>query len=74
MQRHGVAERTVRNYCVQGKIAGAQLVGKTWSVPAELPPSAQECKKQDISPFEDIVRAKKTPESKAEYITALKLT
>lgn len=29
---HGIAERTVRNYCTQGKIDGARLVGKTWSV------------------------------------------
>ena len=32
---HGVAERTVRNYCAQGKIPGAVLVGKTWSVPCD---------------------------------------
>ena len=34
-KRFGVAERTVRNYCAQGKIAGAVLVGKTWSVPVD---------------------------------------
>lgn len=36
---HGVSERTVRNYCAQGKIQGAFLVGKTWNIPAdaELP-------------------------------------
>ncbi len=34
---HGIAERTVRNYCVLGKISGAQLVGKTWSIPADAP-------------------------------------
>ena len=28
-EAHGLSERTVRNYCVQGKISGAQLVGKT---------------------------------------------
>ena len=32
---HGIAERTVRNYCAQGKIDGARLVGKTWSVPSD---------------------------------------
>ncbi|MBR8729897.1 hypothetical protein IX332_001221 [Porphyromonas levii] len=32
---HGLAERTVSNYCVQGKIMGAQLIGKTWSIPAD---------------------------------------
>lgn len=34
-KRYGVAERTVRNYCAQGKIAGAVLVGKTWNVPVD---------------------------------------
>lgn len=38
-QNHGVSERTARNYCAQGKIDGARLIGKTWSIPAdaELP-------------------------------------
>ena len=34
-KRYGVSERTARNYCAQGKIDGAVLVGKTWSVPAD---------------------------------------
>ena len=34
-QAHGVAERTVRNYCVQGKMSGARMVGKTWSIPSD---------------------------------------
>lgn len=35
----GVSERTARNYCKTGKIAGAYLVGKTWNIPkdAEIP-------------------------------------
>lgn len=28
-----VAERTVRNYCAEGKITGAKLIGKTWHIP-----------------------------------------
>ena len=34
---HGLSERTVRNYCVQGKISGALLIGKTWSIPPDAP-------------------------------------
>lgn len=30
---HGVSERTVRNYCSQGKLVGAFLTGKTWNIP-----------------------------------------
>ena len=33
--RFGISERTVRNYCAIGKIEGAVLVGKTWSVPED---------------------------------------
>ena len=37
--KYGISERTARNYCALGKIEGAILVGKTWSIPAdaELP-------------------------------------
>jgi len=34
-EANGVAERTVRNYCAEGKIPGAFLVGRTWSIPAD---------------------------------------
>ena len=35
----GVSERTVRNYCADGRIPGAELIGKTWAIPegAERP-------------------------------------
>ena len=38
-EMHGLPERTVRNWCAAGKIPGAFLIGKTWSMPAnaELP-------------------------------------
>ncbi len=38
-EKHGISERTARNYCAEGKISGAFLTGKTWSIPAdaELP-------------------------------------
>lgn len=37
--KHGISERTARNYCALGKIEGAFLTGKTWNIPAdaELP-------------------------------------
>lgn len=34
-EKRGVSERTARNYCAQGKIEGAYLVGKTWNIPAD---------------------------------------
>ena len=29
----GISERSVRNYCAQGRIADAKLIGKIWSIP-----------------------------------------
>ena len=48
---HNIAERTVRNYCIQGKIAGAKLIGKTWSVPADAPLPARINAKTRLSPL-----------------------
>ena len=36
-QQHNLPERTVRNWCAAGKIDGAILVGKTWSIPTDAP-------------------------------------
>ena len=38
-KRWGVSERSVRNYCAQGRITGTFLTGKTWNIPttAEKP-------------------------------------
>lgn len=32
-EKWGVSQRSVRNYCAEGKIEGARLIGKTWSIP-----------------------------------------
>lgn len=42
VSRWGVSERSVRNYCAQGRVSGAVLAGKTWRIPAnaEKPPRA----------------------------------
>lgn len=32
-KKWNMSERTVRNYCAQGKIPGAFLTGKTWNIP-----------------------------------------
>lgn len=56
---HGIAERTVRNYCVQGKIPGAQLIGKTWSVPADAPLPQRKNARIRISPLLNALREQK---------------
>lgn len=47
---YGVTERTVRNWCSQGKLQGAYLIGKTWNIPvtAQLPYGG---KKRKMSPL-----------------------
>ncbi len=38
-KRWNISERSVRNYCAQGRVNGAILTGKTWRIPknAEKP-------------------------------------
>ena len=47
-EKYGVSERTVRNYCAVGKIEGAVLIGKTWSIPKDalLPQRSSHKRKQ----------------------------
>lgn len=49
-EKYGLSERTVRNYCQQGRIAGAFLTGKTWNIPSDaLPPPR--LKQKHLSPL-----------------------
>lgn len=34
-KKWGISERSVRNYCAEGRISGAVLEGKTWKIPAD---------------------------------------
>lgn len=34
-KKHGLPERTVRNWCAAEKIPGAFITGKTWSIPVD---------------------------------------
>lgn len=63
-QIHGIAERTARNYCVQGKIPGAQLVGKTWSIPSDAALPARINAKLKISPLLRALREQKDAKMK----------
>lgn len=61
--RHGVSERTARNYCAQGKIAGAYLVGKTWNIPTDAG-QPERRKKADVSPLLSALREQKAGKMK----------
>lgn len=60
---HSVSERTARNYCVQNKIDGAFLVGKTWNIPADAP-LPRRSKKSQISPLLQVLKEQKAAKMK----------
>lgn len=55
--KYDISERTARNYCAQGKIQGASLVGKTWNIPADA--SLPSRGKQKVSPLLTRLREEK---------------
>lgn len=54
-EKRGVSERSARNYCAQGKIEGAFIVGKTWNVPVDAEVPTRKRRKK-ISPLLNILR------------------
>lgn len=34
-EKWGVSERRINQYCAQGRISGAERVGKAWAIPAD---------------------------------------
>ena len=57
-ESHGVSERTARNYCAQGKLEGAYIVGKTWNIPADAGMPGRR-KSTRISPLLSALREQK---------------
>ena len=54
-----VSERTARNYCAQGKIEGAFLIGKTWNIPADAVLPKRKAAKKKLSPLLITLREQK---------------
>lgn len=50
-KKWNVSERSVRNYCAQGRVTGAFLTGKTWNIPenAEKPERSNKKKEQPVT-------------------------
>lgn len=44
-QKWGISERSVRNYCANGRVPGAFLTGKTWNIPENATKPQRENKK-----------------------------
>lgn len=59
-KKWNVSERSVRNYCAQGRVSGAFLTGKTWNIPenAEKPERSNK-KKEQPKTLLDILRDEK---------------
>ena len=59
-KKWNVSERSVRNYCALGRVAGAFLSGKTWSIPenAEKPERINKRKEEPITLL-DILKEEK---------------
>ena len=59
-EKWNVSERSVRNYCAQGRVPGAFLTGKTWNIPenAQKPERSNKKKEQPVT-LRDILREEK---------------
>ena len=57
--KHGISERTARNYCALGKIEGATLVGKTWNIPAEAKLPGRKPRQRKAMPLLVVLRQEK---------------
>ena len=50
-EKFGISERTARNYCATGKIEGATLIGKTWSIPVDAPLPSRKFRQRTTMPL-----------------------
>lgn len=58
-EKWGLSERSVRNYCAQGRIDGAKLIGKTWHIPENAVKPTHANKKKTAPTLLDILRQQK---------------
>ena len=59
-KKWGVSERTVRNYCAEGKIPEAFLTGKTWNIPEDAQrPDRINKKSDEPETLLDVLRTEK---------------
>ena len=66
-----VSERSVRNYCAQGRVNGAFLTGKTWNIPenAEKPERTNKRKAEPITLL-DILKEQAPKDATKEQLQA----
>jgi len=57
--KNGVSDSTIRNYCVEGKLEGAFLTGKTWNIPEDAQLPAKGSRAKTVSPLLKTLREEK---------------
>ena len=64
-KKWNISERSVRNYCTQGRIEGAFLTGKTWNIPSDaIKPSR---KKKPIETKNDVLSVLKAEQASKQH-------
>ena len=58
-EKWGISERSVRNYCANGRIRDAKLIGKTWYIPENAKKPDRVNKKKDTPSLLQILRGQK---------------
>jgi len=58
-EKWGLSERSVRNYCANGRVADAKLIGKTWYIPEDAQKPERSNKKNDAPTLLQILREQK---------------
>ena len=58
-KKWGVSERAVRNYCAEGRVAGAILEGKTWRIPENAEKPVRKKREDASNTLLDILKEEK---------------
>ena len=59
-KKWNISERSVRNYCAQGRVNGAFLTGKTWNIPEDAEKPERSNKKKEQPTLLDILQEQKS--------------
>ena len=54
-----LSERSVRNYCAEGRVAGAILLGKTWMIPEDAAKPMRKPRKEVRDSLLDVLKREK---------------
>ncbi len=70
-RKWNIPDRTVRNYCANGKIKGAFLTGKTWNIPEDaVLPEKENKKKFKRQSFAQYIERAKRHEAERWYLSS----